>query len=226
MAYAGDRRIHDADSHVMETPGWLSSYADPDIRDLLTEMDLNGTAPGENDRIERTRADHHDPAYRSEDASQILLRKNWAATGSFLPQDRPAALDLLGFASQLVFNTFASAALVRAEQKGDHDVTYGMARAHNRAMADFCSVDDRLLPVLYTPLADFERSAAMTAEAVAMGAAAVMIPHACPPGHSPSHLGLEPVYAACAEAGVPIVLHVGGGGQLMDPSYFVNGRLS
>ena len=91
MGYAGERRIHDADSHVMETPGWLSGYADPDIRERLMEMDLNGTAPGEHERIERNRADHLDPNYRTEDASQLMLRKNWAATGSFLPDDRPAA---------------------------------------------------------------------------------------------------------------------------------------
>ena len=96
MGYAGERRIHDADSHVMETPGWLSSYADPDIRDRLTEMDLNGTAPGEHEHIERTRTDHQDPAYRREDESQLMLRKNWSATGSFVAEDRPAALDLLG----------------------------------------------------------------------------------------------------------------------------------
>src|SRR4051812_18687802 len=106
MGYAGERRIHDADSHVMETPGWMTSYADPEIRPRLAELDLRGVAPGEEERIEAVRPAHADPAYRADDASQILLRKNWSATGSFLPQDRPAALDLLGFASQLVFNTF------------------------------------------------------------------------------------------------------------------------
>ena len=50
MSYAGERRIHDADSHVMETPGWLSGYADPVIRARLTEIDLNGTAPGQQSR--------------------------------------------------------------------------------------------------------------------------------------------------------------------------------
>ena len=35
-----------------------------------------------------------------------MLRKNWMATGSFLKEDRSQALDLLGFKSQLVFNTF------------------------------------------------------------------------------------------------------------------------
>lgn len=224
MGYAGERRIHDADSHVMETPGWMMPYADPDVRERLVEIDLSTTAPGDLAEVESNRGRHRDPVFRSEDQAQIMLRKNWLATGSFLAEDRPAALDHLGFASQLVFNTFASGALVKAEHAGDLDVAYGMARAHNRAITDFCSVDQRLLPVLYTPLADFERSIALTGEAIEQGAAAVMIPHACPPGHSPSHLALEPVYAMLADAGVALVLHVGGGGQLMDPNYFVNGR--
>ena len=35
-----------------------------------------------------------------------MNRKNFAATGSFLAEDRGRAIDLLGFSSQLVFNTF------------------------------------------------------------------------------------------------------------------------
>jgi predicted TIM-barrel fold metal-dependent hydrolase len=50
-----------------------------------------------------------------------------------------------------------------------------------------------------------------------------MVASACPPGHSPSHVALDPVWATAQEAGVPVVLHVGGGGQLLDPNYFVNG---
>ena len=40
----------------------------------------------------------------------LVLRKNWLATGATLKEDRPRALDLLGFRSQLVFNTFANSA--------------------------------------------------------------------------------------------------------------------
>src|SRR5205085_6028911 len=41
--------------------------------------------------------------------------------------------------------------------------------------------------------------------------------------HSPSHVGLFPVWAQAEEAGIPIVFHVGGGGRLLDPMYFENG---
>src|SRR5437667_9276323 len=90
-------------------------------------------------------------------------------------------------------------------------------------MVEFCSVDRRLLATGYVPLADFERARAMAEEAIAMGSKALLIPSACPARHSPSHVGLFPVWAIAQEARIPVVLHVGGGGQLLDPHYFVNG---
>ena len=35
MSYAGTLAIHDADSHILETPGMLHDFADPDIRERL-----------------------------------------------------------------------------------------------------------------------------------------------------------------------------------------------
>ncbi len=49
-----------------------------------------------------------------------------------------------------------------------------------------------------------------------------MIPSACPRGHSPSHVELDPLWATAQEAGVPILFHVGGETK-MDPAYFENG---
>ena len=63
----------------------------------------------------------------------------------------------------------------------------------------------------------------MAREAVDEGAAALLVPSACPVGHSPSHLGLDPVWATAEEAGIPVVFHVGGGGELLDKTYFRNG---
>jgi predicted TIM-barrel fold metal-dependent hydrolase len=63
----------------------------------------------------------------------------------------------------------------------------------------------------------------MADEAIAMGAAALLVASGCPPTHSPSHVGLDPVWARAQEAGVPVVFHVGGTGDLIDASYFRNG---
>lgn len=224
MPYIEGRVVHDADAHIMEEPTWLGEHADPGIRErLLPRTDGLGLAPGEAEMLEHYRQRHADPEFRARDAEEIMQRKNWKATGSFIKEDRPLALDLLGVASQLVFNTFNNGRLVFLERGEDLDLAYGAARAHNRAMVEFCDVDDRLLPTCYVPLADFGRSADLAGEAIAMGAAALLVPSAPPRHHSPSHVGLDPVWRQAEEAGIPIVLHVGGGGQLIDPAFFENG---
>jgi len=227
MAYA-HRPIHDADAHFVETPRWFHDFADPEVRERLPRSVVGGVAPGEEERIERFRDRHGDPGYREQDEAKILERKNWAATGSFLKEDRPRALDLLGFSSQLIFNTFVNGSLQEAERGDDLDFAYGFARAHNRSMLDFCSADPRLLSTGYVPLRDFSRTREMAREVIEAGTSALLVASGCPRGHAPSHTSLDPLWAQAQEAGIPIVFHVGGGkrladGQLLDPHYFENG---
>lgn len=235
VPYNAGRIAHDADAHVMETPTWLRDHADPGIRERIEPLrypggnELRQTGdPDEQSRdltvsFDRLRRLHSSDDYRSDEADQIMARKNFAATGSFIAEDRPRALDLLGFSSQLVFNTFHNGRLRNWEHSGDLELAYGAARAHNRAMIEFCAVDPRLLPTCYVPLVDFDKASAMAEEAIAMGAAALLVASGCPPTHSPSHLGLDPVWARAQEAGIPVVFHVGGTGDLVDPHYFDNG---
>ena len=222
MTYLGERVAHDADAHIMEPPDWLRTYADPEWRSRMPLMWNELVDDHGESEVERLTLRHHDSNYRADDASQIMLRKNYAATGSFLAHDRPLAVDLIGVQSQLMFNTFASGLLAATEAK-DPALAEAMARAHNRGITEFCSVDHRLLPVCYVPLATFEGAAAIAAEAIELGAAALMVASACPAGHSPSHTSLFPVWAQAQEAGTPIVMHVGGGGKLLSPKYFDNG---
>ena len=173
-------------------------FADPAVRARMQPLFVTAVRPGEADMIEEQRKRHRDPAFRARDEAEIMLRKNWTATGSFLKEDRPRALDLLGFASQLVFNTFANKHLCAAEHGDDVELAYGVARAHNRAMADFCSVDTRLLATGYVPLRDFAKARDAAEEALRLGCKALLFASACPRGHSPSHVGLDPVWALAA----------------------------
>jgi predicted TIM-barrel fold metal-dependent hydrolase len=219
----------------MEPPTWLRDHAEERFRDELpilrfesgNELRQTGS-PEEQQRdlvasFDRLREKHASEEYRADEDAEIMSRKNFAATGGFIAEDRPRALDLLGFSSQLIFNTFHNSRLHRLEHADDVELVYAAARAHNRGMIEFCSVDPRLLPTCYVPLVDPERAALATKEAIAQGAAALLIASGCPPSFSPSHLDLFPVWAQAEEAGIPVVFHVGGTGELIDPNYFING---
>src|SRR4029077_9053710 len=113
MPYIEGRVVHDADAHIMEEPTWILDHADPNVREQLApSLDL-GLAPGEAEGIAKALAKHDEPAFRAKDAEEIMLRKNFLATGGTRAADRPLALDLLGVASQLVFNTFNNGRLNR-----------------------------------------------------------------------------------------------------------------
>jgi uncharacterized protein len=235
VPYNSGRVAHDADAHIMETPTWLKDHADPAVRDRIEPL----TYPGGNElrqtgdpdaqrrnlqaSFDRLAALHRSEEYRGREADEIMNRKNFAATGSFIAADRARALDLLGFSSQLVFNTFHNRRLRDWEHSGDLELAYGAARAHNRGMVEFCASDARLLPTCYVPLVDFERARSMAVEAIDMGAAALLVASGCPPTHAHSHVGLDPVWAVAQEADISVVFHVGGTGDLIDRNYFHNG---
>ena len=224
MPYASGRVIHDADAHIMEVPGFLEEHLEARYRAQVTDTVLFPDDRGRG--LPRLRPEAHKAGADNtvdSDESQIMLRKNWDALGSYARQDRPHSIDLLGFASQLMFTTALLNFSSLLEGKGDVDLIYAVARAHTRHMVDFCSVDRRLLPTGYVPLADFERTADAAREAIELGAKALLIPSRCPDSHSPSHIGFDPLWAAAQEAGLPIVFHVGGGGKLLEEAWFNNG---
>ena len=230
MSYIEGRVVHDADAHLMETPNWLRNYADPAIRDRIdvpgyaNELKQTGDEPADLDAtFARLAERHRSDEFLADEAAQVMLRKNFAATGSFVAEDRPRVLDYIGVRSQLMFNTFHNGRLFAWERSGDLELTAGVARAHNRGMLEFCSVDERLLATAYVPLVDFDLAEQIAAEWIAAGAAALLVGSDCPPEHSPSHRELDRVWAQAAAARIPIVFHVGGTGALLSPAYFVNG---
>jgi len=221
MAYAQGRLIHDADSHLMELDGCLDPWFEGRYLDAFHDLAIYRHKLTPAGWAEPFRRKHDDPAFRAGAGENLLLRKNYDALGGFRREDRPRALDLFGFASQLVFTTFCLGNF-GLDESGDVELCYAAAEAHNRMMTDFCSVDRRLLATCYVPLADFERAIQAAKNAVALGAKALLIPSRCPPGHSPSHIAFDPIWALAQEAGLPILFHVGGELKL-HPDYFENG---
>ncbi|MBL8674842.1 MAG: amidohydrolase family protein [Rhodospirillales bacterium] len=223
MPYATGRVIHDADAHIMEVPGFLDAYLDARSRTLVTDKALFPRREGFHAALSEKHLAGAAAGADAFDDTQIMLRKNWDALGSYRKADRPRSIDLLGFASQLMFTTALLNYSDVLETGDDLDLMYAVADAHTRHMVDFCAVDRRLLPTAYVPLADFERTRKAAAAAIRHGAKALMIPSRCPRDHSPSHIGLDPLWAQAQEAGLPVVFHVGGGGKQLAPAYFNNG---
>ena len=117
--------------------------------------------------ITRALERQQDEVATAEIASNVVAGpKGWAAYGAISPAERRKALDDLGFARQLVFTTFAGSQFLPSP---DMDVKYGGARALNRAMAEFCADDKRLLGVGVVPLDDPERAVAECEVAIKAG---------------------------------------------------------
>ncbi|MDB5493049.1 MAG: putative Amidohydrolase [Phenylobacterium sp.] len=219
MPYVEGQTIHDADSHIMELPGTINRYIDPRFRDAFVEK--TGRKDVLPEWFAKAAEKPLDPEFRAGAEANILLRKNYEALGAFRADDRPKTLDYLGFASQLVFTT-ACLSNFGLEQMGEVELAAETARAHNRMMTEFCSVDRRLLATGYVPLVDRARAPEIAREALALGAKALIIPSRHPPGFSPSHVELDALWAVAQEAGVPILFHVGGE-EKMHRDYLENG---
>lgn len=218
MRYAGQRTILDADSHVMELADFLDDYLSESDRQLLNRGMFEALRPRLDAATQNARARQTDPHVRAQAEEQLMKDKGWMAMGGWDPAERSRVLDLLGFDAQLVFGTFGT---LLYKGRDSLDLYVGTS-AFNRAMADFCAKDPRLLAVANIPLKDPKRATAAAVEAIDAGCAAVMVP-SLPAGElAPTHPDLDPFWDVLAESDTPFVLHVGGGGKLLDRAYHNN----
>ena len=222
MTYATNRPYCDADSHIMETRDWIARFADPEILAKLPEMSLlkSGTKSFEviNEAVvkQKRRA-----AVGTAAVDVVKGQKGWNAPGAFDAAERTAALDDLGFNRQLVFSTFSASQYLHHD---DPDVRYGGVRAHNRAMAAFCSLDARLIAAGQVSLADPERCVAEMAEGVRLGCGAFWIPGMPVGDKSPGHPDFDLVWQAFCDLNVPFLLHVGPNSPTKIAAYENNGQ--
>jgi predicted TIM-barrel fold metal-dependent hydrolase len=232
MTYAGDRLILDADSHVMELADFLDDFIDPAEVDRLRRRRMEVLRPVLDAAVTQAQARGADPTAANAAEQRLMADKGWSALGGFDPAERSRALDLLGFEGQLVFATFATDMFslprnVRRyddekELARDLDLLYAGASAQNRAMAGFCASDPRLLPVAYVPLIDPARAVSCAEEAIGGGCAAVMVPSTAAGERSPTHPDLDGFWSVLEQRDTPFVLHVGGGGRLLDRAFHNN----
>ncbi|GAB5487082.1 MAG: hypothetical protein Pars2KO_06520 [Parasphingorhabdus sp.] len=230
MTYVpSNRAIYDADSHIMELPNFLTSYADPDLRDEIPEVSYSASLVNDEEvEVIMEQGGDHSPEHKQSmiDLGDDLIAqsKEIQALGAFNSADRSKAVDLLGFRKQLVFATHSVALPFHPSSKTEARLRYGATRAHNRHMADFCSDDDRLVGVGIVPLDVPEKAIAELDFVIESGLEAVWVPHRAPIGFSCGHIDLEPFWAKLAEAGIPFVFHVGGSPLQAMKSWSNNGK--
>jgi predicted TIM-barrel fold metal-dependent hydrolase len=220
VTYASGRRILDADSHLMELPGFLDDFIEPAMLDRLENRGMTRLASMLSKEEQKAQARGDDPAKRAAAEERLLLDKGWSAMGAFDPVERSHVMDLFGFDGQLVFATFATSMFVGK----DVDLLYAGAAAHDRAVAAFCENDPRLLPVAFIPLVDPDRAVSALRAAIDLGCAAIHVPSTAAGDRSPTHPDLDPFWGLLNDSGVPFVLHIGGGGRLLDRAFHNNGR--
>jgi predicted TIM-barrel fold metal-dependent hydrolase len=218
MSYVNDRRVVDADSHLMEWPTFLADHAPANIRGELPTIG-GGSSGLQVKGLERT-AEARDSLIALGDD---LIRKGpkwYEALGAIDANERTMALDMLGFEHQVVYSSLCAPLFGIA----DTTLRYATYRAHNRAMAAFCAADKRLHGVALCDLDDPQRSLEELEFALQLGLGPVWLPARAPGGVSPGHDKHDPFWARLAEARVPFVLHVGSGPLQIDDAWRINGR--
>lgn len=229
MTYAGDRILYDADTHIMELPDFLRKYADPDIREELPLVDYGRSlVTDEEVAVITANGSRHSEEHRQSLVAlgdrMITEVKEIQALGAFDKNDRVIANDMLGFIKQIVFATHSLHMPFSPSKKIDDRLRYGGARAHNRHMADFCSIDDRLMGVAAIPLENPELALEEVKWSLENGLEAMWIPHRLAGDRSPTHVDFNPIWALLQEAEVPLVFHVGGNPLQLHPGWSNNGR--
>ena len=218
MTYAGERRIVDADSHLMEWPGFLTDNVEARFREAMP------TIGGGRSQLDVVTGEHTD-----DEREQLvglgddLIRKGpkWhAALGAVDPAERGTALDLLGFSHQVIYSSLCAPLFdIR-----DDDVRHAGYRAHNRAVAGFCADDPRLHGVAMCDLDDVDAGIALVTEADELGLDLIWLPARAPGGRSPGHVDHDRFWATLAERGLPFVLHVGSGEFGVGDAWMDDGR--
>ena len=216
-AHCANRTVHDADSHITESGGWMEKYASKYVTDNLDKPFIDLEAIPQLKPVfeqAKKRLAGNDPALTEQLKSDLYgspgKRNLMAAYGAVDGEERRDSLDIAGISKQLVFPGLVFAS--RFARSKDLEVVYGGSEAMNRAMVDFCAADaERLLSVGYLSLKDPVMALESAKQAIDMGVKSLWLNSDAVDGRAPSHIAYDPIWAQLEEAGVPIVLHIGSG---------------
>tara|TARA_Y100001960_G_C14765403_1_gene876648 strand:+ start:584 stop:1750 length:1167 start_codon:yes stop_codon:yes gene_type:complete len=226
MAYAHRDDIHDADTHMMEKPDWVSHFADSDIKDSL-EPFVGGkkeVLKEIDEAISRFKERKSSPekAKQASEKFMSMKYKGWKGLGAFDSQERRLANDLLGFQAYILFPTSAFNQVIAAKEE---KVLIGGIQALNRGLATFSEEDKRMFPTAYIPLGlGPDLSIKFLNEAINMDFSLILIDTVAPISQiSFTHPDYYKFWSKVEEADIAVTLHVGAdGGYSPVPKSFYN----
>lgn len=148
---------------------------------------------------------------RQRNRAELWQTKGIGALGAYDADERLEALDRMGIKTQLMFanNTLYD---LRAATAAARDAC---VRYNDYALDFTRRTRGRCRAVCHINTSDVDAAIAEARRVIKLGARAVDLPCAQPPGGvSPSHESWDPLWAALAEADVPAFLHIGNQGLL------------
>ncbi|MFI5957570.1 amidohydrolase family protein [Cryptosporangium sp. NPDC051539] len=214
--------VLDVDSHEMAPFELWGEVFGEDIARRVNEAGF--------DILGRARANPLSVPGLTADTTPISDETVWRLKGAGAPsaidlRRRPAVLDEMGIVRQLVFPTFGLFALILVNDPNAHawlgfdphrvdgqELGRMAVAAHNDWAAQITrSTSDRVRPVgIVMTDGPVESIVEQAKRLVGAGIRALMIPANVPPaGSSPADPRLDPFWAFCAEADVPVTIHLG-----------------
>ena len=232
MSYAENRKIIDADSHVIELDDFLHLAASEADKSLIPSMDSQDQLPVVQAGLDRGKElfkkRQSDPEVLSKFDDLILdnSKSGWNRVGAFDPKERSHALDVFGYAMQWILPTFS---FHQVAHTSDMKVLEVGAKTLNKAMAGFCSHDDRLKAIGYLPLKLGPLKAMeIMQEGLDQGCYSFMIDTNEPNDQNKSftHPDFDPIWKKFTEVGSPFVVHVAVNGhyKAVPDSFKNNGK--
>lgn len=204
--------VVDCDSHVMEPADLWERYLEPRYRDrairivevdgaeqlvadgnVILPMGLAGLGGANIEPRSRLRTD---PSLRYADG---------CPSSSYDPAARARMLDSWGVDRGVLFPTIG----ILPWPVDDLDLLSAYARAYNTWQAEFFSaIPDRVIPIALLNLADLDGAVAELERCLDLGFRGVFLPPETVGGHKPGAAHFDPLWRRCAEAGVPLCMHV------------------
>lgn len=204
--------VIDCDSHVMEPADLWERYLEPSYRDRAIKV----VDVGDHDQLV---ADGHvilpmglaglgganiEP--RSRLRTDLSLRYiDGCPPASYDPAARVRLLDDWGVTRGVLFPTIG----ILPWPIEDTGLLNAYARAYNTWQAEFFQeAPDRVIPVALLNLVDIDTAVDELERCLDLGFRGVFLPPETVGGHKPGSPHFDPLWERCAEAGVPLCMHV------------------